>query len=115
MCNVTCDCATADENECADTETLLIVLSGVLASSWHTLFNGLVVIVRSSLALICPSLSIYGRSVNFCMTANLAFDSSDSGALPGRSTTTVYTSASVAASASVKMNSQQVLLDDAVR
>jgi hypothetical protein len=36
------------------------------------------------------------------MTAYLAFDASDSGALPGRSTTTAYTFAWVAASASVK-------------
>lgn len=34
------------------------------------------------------------------MTANRAFDSSDSGALPGRSTTMEYTSACVATSAS---------------
>lgn len=45
------------------------------------------------------------------MTGNLAFDSSDSGALPGRSTTTVYTSAWVAASASVGVHSQQGQFD----
>jgi hypothetical protein len=47
-----------------------------------------------------------GRSVNFWMIAYLAFDSSDTGALPGRSTTTVYTFAWVAASASVQVQSQ---------
>lgn len=43
----------------------------------------------------------HGRSVSFCMTGKRCFDSSVSGALPGRSTTTVYTFACVAASASV--------------
>jgi hypothetical protein len=37
------------------------------------------------------------------MTANWAFDSADSGALPGRSTTMACTLACVAASASVHM------------
>jgi hypothetical protein len=52
--------------------------------------------------------STQGRSVSFWMTAYVAFASSERGALPGRSTTTEYTFAWVAASASVVVRGQSV-------
>lgn len=49
------------------------------------------------------------------MTGNVAFDSLDNGALPGRSTTMVYTLALVAASASMFGKIISVLITEKLR
>ena len=49
-----------------------------------------------------------GRSVNAVITGYVDLDSSDNGALPGRSTTTAYTPAAVAASASASKVSHKL-------